>query len=373
MRMTQAEFEELEILLVDDQPVNIEVLEDILGEAGYTHVTSTTDPSRAVRLYRERSFDIVLLDLLMPEMNGFEVLEKFKDIGYDPPVPVLVLTAVRDRETRLKALKCGARDFITKPFDHQEVLARINNLLEVRLVQKQLKRHNEILDQEVRERTQEINETRLEIIRRLGVAAEYRDNETGLHIIRMSLYSQLLGKVAGMNDAEAEMLLQTAPMHDIGKIGIPDSILLKPGKLNQEEWEIMQTHTTIGAKILADHPSELFQSARIIALTHHEKWNGMGYPYGIAGQDIPFIGRIVAVADVFDALTSRRPYKEPWPVEKAVAQLEQDSGKNFDPKLVDSFNEVLPNILKIKDLYNEPHYQEGGYRENRTANSVSGG
>jgi putative two-component system response regulator len=370
--MTDKEFGEFEILIVDDEPVNVEVLEDILEAAGYGHVISTTDPFEAVRLYGERSFDIVLLDLLMPGMDGFEVLEKFKATKYDPPVPVLVLTALRDRETRLKALRRGARDFITKPFDHQEVLARIHNLLEVRLAQKQLKSHNIILDQKVRERTQEIHETRLEIIRRLGIAAEYRDNETGLHIIRMSLYSQLLGKAAGMSDSEAEMLLQTSPMHDIGKIGIPDSILLKPGKLNREEWEIMQTHTTIGAKILADHPSELFQAARTIALTHHEKWNGMGYPYGISGEDIPFVGRIVAVADVFDALTSRRPYKEPWSVEKAVAQLEQDSGKHFDPKLVDSFNEVLPDILKIKDLYDEPQHQEGGYSENRTANIISG-
>ena len=366
--MTDEEYGEFKILVVDDEPVNVEVLEDILEIAGYNHVISTTDPYEAVRLYGERGFDLVLLDLFMPGMDGFEVLEKFKETKCDPPVPVLVLTALRDRETRLKALRRGARDFIAKPFDHQEVLARIHNLLEVRLAQKQLKSHNIILDQKVRERTQELHDTRLEIIRRLGIAAEYRDNETGLHIIRMSLFSQLLGKVAGMGDSEAEMLLQTSPMHDIGKIGIPDSILLKPGKLNREEWETMQTHTTIGAKILSDHPSELFQTARIIALTHHEKWNGMGYPQGIAGNDIPLVGRLVAVADVFDALTSKRPYKEPWPVDKAVAQLEQDSGKHFDPTLVDSFKEALQDILKIKDFYDEPQSREGGYHEQRTAN-----
>jgi len=217
-----------------------------------------------------------------------------------------------------------------------------------------LRSQNKTLEKRVQERTQELFQTQLEIIKRLGLAAEYRDNETGLHIVRMSQISALLAKAAGLDDVEAEMVLNASPMHDIGKIGIPDHILLKPGKLNSEEWVTMQTHTTIGARILSGHHSSLLEMACEIALTHHEKWDGSGYPKGLKGNDIPLTGRIVALADVFDALTSERPYKHAWTARDAVTLIKEDSGKHFDPRLVEQFLSLLPEIVAIKEKYAEP-------------------
>lgn len=344
---------EQKILVVDDEQVNVEILEMSLKKAGFMEVYSTNNPFQAVRLYRENEFDLVLLDISMPEMDGFEVMEQFKSIKGNNDIPILVLTALTDEKTRLRALTAGARDFLTKPFNRNEALARIHNLLEMRFAQKRLSNYNAILEDTVRKRTLELHDTRLEIIRRLGTAAEYRDNETGLHIMRMSLTCHLLGKAIGMNDVEADLLLNASPMHDIGKIGIPDKILQKSGSLEKEEWGIMKTHTTIGAEIIAGHPSELLQSARVIALTHHEKWNGTGYPQRLAGEEIPLAGRISALADVFDALTSKRPYKEPWSFEASTAMIKENSGKQFDPKLVEAFIRILPEIQKIKTKYKE--------------------
>ena len=232
----------------------------------------------------------------------------------------------------------------------------IRNMLEVRMLNQAIKRQNQILEEKVYERTRELDETRLEIIRRLGRAAEYRDNETGLHIIRMSQYSQILGLADGMTESEADMLLNASPMHDIGKIGIPDSILLKPGKLTPDEWKIMKTHSTIGAEILSGHQSELMMEARQIALMHHEKWDGSGYPKGRSGDEIPLVGRIVAIADVFDALTTVRPYKKAWNVEDAVDYIAQNSASHFDPRLVELFLKILPEVLIIRAKYPEPYF-----------------
>jgi len=341
------------ILIVDDDPLNVDVLEEILKENNYLNVKTTTDPFEAVELFKVNNYDLILLDILMPGMDGFEVIEKLKMIEPSLSIPILVLSALSDQKTRLKALSNGARDYLIKPFNPAEVLVRIRNLLEVRLAQKQLRLHNEILDQKVRERTRELQDTRLEIIDRLGMAAEYRDNETGFHIIRMSRICFEIAKAAGLNQSESELILHASPMHDIGKIGIPDSILLKPGKLDKEEWEIMKTHTVIGAKILKGRASDLLEAAQTIAMTHHEKWDGTGYPNGLSKQDIPLIGRINCIADVFDALTSKRPYKEAWPVEKALSVMEQDSGKFFDPMLFRTFKARLPAILKIKEEYED--------------------
>ena len=341
------------ILIVDDQPVNVKLLEKILDTAGYSNVVATTDSREAATLFSQAPTDLVLLDLNMPHKDGFEVLAEIKALEKDYP-PVIVLTALKDVDSRVRALESGARDFISKPFDRVELLSRMHNMLEVRLLHKAVQNQNVILDGMVRERTKELEETRMEIIRRLGRAAEYRDNETGLHIIRMSKFSQILGLAAGMSEAEAEMLLNASPMHDIGKIGIPDSILLKPGKLDADEWEKMKTHSTIGAQILSGHSSELMQMARTIALTHHEKWDGSGYPKGISGEDIPLVGRIVALADVFDALTSERPYKKAWPVEEAVAFIKENSGKHFDPTLAELFIANMDKIIPVRDKYAEP-------------------
>lgn len=342
------------ILIVDDQTPNVTLLEKMLRAEGYSNVVGVTDSRQVYELYEQQRFDLVLLDLNMPHLTGFDVMRQLRELEPDSYVPILVLTAQPDMKTRLRALESGARDFLAKPFDRLEVLNRIRNMLEVRLMHNQIRDQNKVLEDKVRERTQELSDTRLEVIRRLGRAAEYRDNETGLHIIRMSKYSRLLGQAAGLSEESCEMLLNASPMHDIGKIGIPDRILLKPGKLDAEEWEIMKTHPAIGAEILSGHRSELMEMARQIALAHHEKWDGSGYPRGLAGEEIPLVGRIVAVCDVFDALTTARPYKNAWPVEDAIAYIHDNSGKHFDPTLTRLCPDLMPEILEIRECYAEP-------------------
>lgn len=341
------------ILIVDDQVVNVKLLQKILSLAGYQFVITTTDSREVEPLYREHQPDLVLLDIRMPHLDGFQVMERLNEIEQDTYIPVLVLTAQNDNETKMRALETGAKDFLTKPFDQHEVLLRINNMLEVRLLHNQQRNLNKVLDEKVRERTRELNDTRLEIIRRLGRAAEFRDNETGYHIIRMSKFSQMMAREYGMSEDDSELVLNASPMHDIGKIGIPDRILLKPGKLDAQEWTIMKTHATIGAEILSGHDSDLMNMARTIALTHHEKWDGSGYPHGLRGKDIPLVGRIVAISDVFDALTSERPYKKAWPIEQAIAEIRRGAGAHFDPELVEVFDQVLPQILDVRDQYQE--------------------
>ena len=343
---------EAKILIVDDQPANVTLIEKMLDIDGYTNVISTTDPTQVETIYQEQNSDLILLDLNMPEMDGYQVLAKIREVDPDYP-PIIVLTAQSDRESRIKALGLGARDFLAKPFDRVELMTRIQNMLEVRIMTSAIKNQNKILDGMVRERTKELNDTRLEVIRRLGRAAEYRDDMTGFHIIRMSRYSQLLGLAAGMSEVEAEMLLNASPMHDIGKIGIPDSVLLKPGKLDPEEWKIMQTHVDIGVEILSGSDSALMDMASEVAQNHHEKWDGSGYPRALSGEDIPLTGRVVALADVFDALTTERPYKNAWPIDETIEFLKEQSGKHFEPRLVELFIDILPNILAIREQYAE--------------------
>lgn len=343
---------EAKILVVDDQPANVTLIEKMLDIDGYINVISTTDPTQVEGLYLEQNSDLVLLDLNMPVMDGYQVLSKIREVDPDYP-PIIVLTAQSDRESRIKALDLGARDFLAKPFDRIELMTRIRNMLEVRIMTTVTKNQNKILDGMVKERTKELNDTRLEVIHRLGRAAEYRDDMTGFHIIRMSRYSQLLGLAVGMDETEAETLLNASPMHDIGKIGIPDYVLLKPGKLDPDEWKIMKTHVDIGVEILAGSDSVLMNMAAEVAQNHHEKWDGSGYPCGLVGEEIPITGRVVAVADVFDALTTERPYKKAWPIEEAVEFLREQKGKHFEPKLVELFIEILPDILNIREQYSE--------------------
>ena len=346
------------ILIVDDNPANVGLLEMMLSYADYNNVQSTTDSREVEKLYQDNDFDLILLDINMPHLDGFQVMAQLSGNLKGDYLPVLVLTAQNDMATRLKALESGARDFVTKPFDQTEALNRISNMLEVRLLYNERIRQNEILETKVQERTielqnrnEELERTRLEIIRRLGRAGEYRDNETGMHVIRMSKCCQRLAAAAGFDETFSEMILQASPMHDVGKIGIPDGILLKPGKLEADEWEIMKTHVIIGADIVGEQNTGLMQMARSIALTHHEKWDGSGYPNGLKGEGIPIEGRIAALCDVFDALTSERPYKKAWPVDEAVAFINEQSGKHFDPELVVLFNEVLPDILAIREEF----------------------
>lgn len=341
------------ILIVDDNAANVALLEGILANDEFHNIHATTDPRTVEGLQAAQPFDLILLDYRMPHMDGVEVMHRLARAMRDDYLPVLVLTAQDDRATRLKALEAGAKDFITKPFDSVEVLHRIRNMLEVRRLYNDRKRENERLEAAVRARTHELEETRRKIIERLGRAGEYRDNETGMHVIRMSKCCQLLALRAGLPETEAELILQASPMHDVGKIGVPDSILLKPGKLTTDEWELMKTHAEIGGDIIGDDPSALLQAARVIALTHHEKWDGTGYPRGLSGEDIPIAGRIAAICDVFDALLSERPYKQPWSFDEAVAYIRDNAGRHFDPRLARLFLEALPEIMVIRETYKD--------------------
>jgi putative two-component system response regulator len=351
--MDDARIRDARILVVDDLELNIKLLENLLAEAGYRRVFSTTDSRQVAQLYRELSPDLVILDLHMPHRNGFQVMEDLREIEQDSYIPVLVLTGLPDHATRLRALEAGARDFLSKPFEHVEALTRIRNMIEVRLLHNEVREQNRILEEKVRQRTQQLRETQLEIVRRLGRAAEYRDNVTGMHVIRMSHYCAELARAIGWDDEACEMLLHASPMHDIGKIGIPDRILLKEGKLTPEEWEVMKSHATIGAELLSGSTSPLMHMAMEIALSHHEKWDGSGYPNGLKGEQIPIVGRIVALCDVFDALTTERPYKRAWSVEEVIAEIDRQSGRHFDPNLVEAFKSILPKILQIRERYTE--------------------
>ncbi|MFQ5715933.1 MAG: HD domain-containing phosphohydrolase [Nitrospinales bacterium] len=358
--MKEQKFRTAKIMIVDDEPGNVQVLARILKWAKYDKVLTTTDPTKVERLYQEFKPDILLLDLKMPEMDGFDVMAHLKTIEPDDFLPILVLTAQQDRKVRLKALKAGAKDFLNKPFDTAEVLLRINNLVETHQLHKQIRNQNKTLEEKVLDRTKELSESRLEIINRLARAAEYRDNETGMHIVRMSRLCARLGELAGLSPKECELILHASPMHDVGKIGIPDNILMKPGKLSPAEWEIMKMHPIIGSEMLSGSSSELLQMAETIALTHQERWDGSGYPKGLKGEEIPLVGRIVALCDVFDALTNARPYKGAFPVFEAMIEIESKSGILFDPHLVNIFKTDLPEMLRIISQHADSEDDQAG-------------
>ncbi|MBI4382508.1 MAG: response regulator [Nitrospinae bacterium] len=349
LKMTESA--NVKILIVDDEPQNVMLLEEVLKQAGYSSLRSATDPREVPAIYRDFQPDLALLDLNMPYMDGFQVMEEIRKFEPGSYLPVLILTARTDRATRLKALNAGALDFLAKPLDILEVVCRIRNLSGIRRLHQWEKNQSRALEEEVRIRTRQLRETQLEIIRRLSLAGEYRDNETAMHVFRMSHYSACLGRGLGLPERFCELLLNASPMHDIGKIGIPDRILLKPGKLDPEEMAIMKTHAKIGAGILSNSDNELVRMGETIALRHHERYDGGGYPNGLKGDAIPLAARIVAVCDVFDALTSKRPYKKAWPAEEAMEELNRRSGSHLDPRLVEKFNEILPEILEIKNSY----------------------
>ncbi len=343
---------EAKILIVDDEVGNLKVLTRLLAQTGYQNISTADNGNRAVELYQSLQPDLVVLDLKMPRMSGFDVLDSLSKVEEDY-LPVLVLTGQKDDKTRLKALHAGAKDFISKPFDVAEIVARINNIVEVRLLHVASRNENRGLEQRVEAATREVRQSRMDVIHRLSRAAEYRDNETGMHVIRMSKYSEALARALGMTHRECKLIYHASPMHDVGKIGIPDSILLKPGKLTKEEWKIMKTHSEIGARILSGSDSELMQKAEVIARNHHENWQGTGYPNRIKGEDIPLEARIVTLCDVFDALTSERPYKKAWLVTRAVRELKNKSGVLFDPKLVQVFESILPKIIDISQKFSD--------------------
>jgi len=342
------------ILIVDDEAANLKLLDKMLRAQGYENLVLINDPREVIASYQQARPDLILLDINMPHLDGYQVMEQLKALNDPLLPPIVILTAQSGKDYLLRALAAGARDFITKPFDRNELLMRARNLLDAQLAHRLIHDQKKVLEEMVRERTEELRNTRLQVVQRLGMAAEYRDEETGNHILRMSHISALLARRIGWSETACELMLNASPMHDIGKIGIPDAILLKPGKFEPPEWEIMKTHAAIGGKLLGGDGSDLMRMAQEIALSHHEKWDGSGYPNGLAGEAIPQSGRIAALADVFDALTSARPYKKAWAVEDAVNLIRENSGKHFDPKLVDIFLQELPGIIAIRQRFNEP-------------------
>lgn len=338
----------MRILAIDDEPDNLLLLRQSLRRLGYTACETETDPLKAVARFFAESFDLVLLDYNMPAMNGLEVLAAIGSKVWREQIPLIMVTAQGDRDTRLMTLNAGAKDFLAKPIDLAELAVRVANLLEMRVLQLELRQQNLRLEEKVMQRTEELHSTRLEIIRRLARAAEFRDNETGVHVQRMSLYAEAIGRSLGLSESELDLLLNASPMHDLGKIGISDLILLKPGRLTVEEFATMKQHTLIGASILQGHDSDLLRTASEIALSHHERWDGTGYPKGLAGEEIPLFSRIAAVADVFDALTMVRPYKRAWTLEAGRAEIASQAGKHFDPQVAAAFEASFATIAAIR-------------------------
>lgn len=305
------------ILVVDDMPDNIELLTEVLNP--YYRTKIATNGEKALKIaFSSSKPDLILLDIMMPGISGYDVCQKLKDNPDTRNVPVIFVTAMNEVTDEKKGLEMGAVDYITKPISPAIVLARVKTHLA-------LYDQTRMLEHMVEQRTAELEKTRRQIIRRLGRASEFKDNETGNHVIRMSHYARLIAAAMGKSDEFVDILFNAAPMHDVGKIGIPDNVLLKPGKLDEEQWKIMRTHPKMGAEIIGTHSDELLKTAQIVSLTHHEKWDGSGYPNQLKGEEIPLMGRIIAIADVFDALTSDRPYKRAWTIEDAVRIIEEGS------------------------------------------------
>jgi putative two-component system response regulator len=333
------------ILLVDDTKANIDILVQTLKQ-DYKLGVALNGP-KAIEYTKTNRLDLILLDILMPDMDGFEVCQRLKENPITQSVPIIFITAIDDPQHKRKGLEIGAVDYITKPFDISEVKARVKTHLSLRITQEELSNRNLILEEKIRERTRELKETQVEIIKRLSLASKYRDNGTGQNVARISRMAQILGLAAGLSHEEAETLALSSMLHDAGKIGIADSILLKKGRLTSDEWHVMKGHTTIGSKLLSGSRSKLIQDAETIALSHHEKWDGSGYNHGLKGDEIPLISRIVGICDVFDALISDRPYKEAWPVHLAFQEIEMKSGTDFDPRLVKLFVSLENELIKI--------------------------
>jgi putative two-component system response regulator len=326
------------ILIVDDEPGNVQLLQRILVREGYRRVTGLSNPREAMAVIDEDRLDVVLLDLHMPVVDGYQILESIMT-SLDPgrrTLPVIVLTADATPEARRRALTSGAADFITKPFDVVEVALRIRNTLERHQLHSEVRRQNELLEDRVRARTIELERAQLETFERLALAAEYRDDDTGKHTRRVGGVARAIAEQLGMAATDLDLLERAAGLHDVGKIGVPDGILLKPDRLTPEEFEVVKTHTVIGARILSGSHSPLLQLGEIIAGSHHERWDGRGY-HGLAGEDIPLHARITTLADAFDAMTTDRPYRAARSREEATEEIRRERGGQFDPNVVDVF------------------------------------
>ncbi len=358
------------ILIVDDEQLNIEVVRRYLEIGGYGNLISTDHAGQTLPLMGLNRPDVVLLDIHMPEINGLEILAAIRSDETLCRTPVVILTGSSDPETKLTALQAGATDLLQKPVHGEELLARLGNVLRVKAYHDRLHRHSEDLEEAVRRRTAELEASRLDVIHCLARAAEFRDDDTGQHIIRVGRYARIIAEQLGFSQEDLDILEPAAQLHDVGKIGISDTILLKPGNLTPEEFEMMQKHcgfgrkiiqqipdsevamlrkhTEIGARIMDAGSSPILEMARRIAQTHHERWDGNGYPLGLAGDDIPLEGRITAAADVFDALSSRRPYKPPFPLQKCFAIMEEGRSTQFDPQVLDAFFERREDIIRVQ-------------------------
>jgi putative two-component system response regulator len=347
------------VLVVDDLPQNVKLLEAYLIPQGY-EIARAANGKEALAKLTDSQIDLILLDVMMPDIDGFEVTRRIRQNDKYRLLPIILVTALGETKDRVKGIEAGCDDFISKPVDKTELLARVKSLLKVKAYNDLMGNYRRDLEFEVTRRTEELKQASdrlktasLDTIYRLSIASDYKDGDTGAHIKRMSRYCAAIARRMGLDEKTISDILYAAPMHDLGKIGIPDKILSKPGKLDSVERDIMKLHTVIGAKILSDSDAELLKLGGIIALSHHEKWDGSGYPNGLKGKAIPIEGRIAAIADVFDALTSRRPYKEPFSQEKSLVIIKRWRESYFDPDVVDAFVAITEEILTIKAQYTE--------------------
>jgi len=365
--------ENAKIMILDDEPVNIKVVQKYLMLAGYRHFLTSVDPVPVVSMVSAEMPDVIVLDVMMPLISGLDILRELRGDERLAHIPTIVLTASDNEETRLKALELGATDFLSKPVNSAELIVRVRNALLIKAHHDHLKHYAQELSEQVRRRTAELTASRLELIHCLARAAEYRDNETGRHVARVGRYAGIVARQLQLDEEFVELIENAAPLHDMGKMGIPDSILLKPGKLTPDEFEAMQkhcvygkrtcepmsfdewrafkSHTFLGEMIMDARSSPIITMAAKIALTHHEKWDGSGYPLGLSGQDIPLAGRIVAVADVFDALSSKRPYKPAFPTDRCFEIMEEGRGTHFDPTVLDAFLDCREAVVQVQMEY----------------------
>jgi putative two-component system response regulator len=343
------------VLLIDDQPANLTFLRHVLETEGYAALVGMSDAAEALDRFEQVNPDLIIIDMWMPGLSGLDFIGRIQErLPAGVYLPVLVATGDHTAETRRRALSAGARDFLTKPLSPAEVRLRARNLLETRFLHEQLRSHNMLLEHRVAERTCELEEARVEVLHRLARAAEFRDDESGRHTLRVGRLAGRIAQVLGVPEETQQLIARAAPLHDIGKIGIPDAVLLKVGRLDPEERAIMETHVTIGAEILSGSRFPLLQLAEEIALSHHERWDGLGYPRGLGGDEIPLAGRIVAVADVFDALTHDRPYKRAWTVRDTLAEIAMCAGTQFDPAVVEVLLRVAPEAAVLEAGANAP-------------------
>ncbi len=338
---------ELTIVICDDSITNVLMLSQIVKDICSAEIIQITDPRKIAPTLANQVVDLLLLDIEMPHINGFDVLMNVRETYPQEVLPIIIITGVLGTETRNKALRLGANDFVTKPFDPVEISLRVKNLLKVQQVHKTTQITNQQLEQKVTQRTQELEAAVVSLMHCLAIAGELKNNETAQHVIRVGKYARVLAQGYGLPTKLAQMIEKTAPLHDIGKIGIPDNILLKKGKLTSEEQTIMKQHTLYGQKLIGSQESLLLQMAQSVALNHHERWDGSGYPNGLKGESIPIEGRIASLADVFDALTTKRPYKEAWSIERAINKIQQSSSTHFDPMIVEIFTQRIGEFADI--------------------------